>query len=98
MEMGIKKGFPSLVQLVVTQLRCIVAGELAGALDDFGGVGPQQTDSADVAIVAFASNQEAAAKLRDAQNAEWRQLATGRRDLSKVIQQLAGPSRPGIMR
>ena len=30
MKVGIGKGFPSLAQLVVAQMRCIVAGELGG--------------------------------------------------------------------
>ena len=88
MRMGVKKGFPSLAQPVGTQLRCIVAGELAGARGDFGGIGPKLTNLATVALVALASYREAAAKLRYAQNMEWRQPETGRRDLSKVTQQL----------
>ena len=39
MRMGIKKGYPSLVQVVATQLRCVLAGELAGPREDFGGIG-----------------------------------------------------------
>ena len=98
MEMGIKEGFPSLAQLVVTQLRCIVAGGLVGAWDGFGGIGPQMANLANVAFVAFASNQESAAKLHESQNAEWHQLARDRRELSKVKQKPTEPCQPKIIR
>ena len=66
MRMGIKKGFPSLAQLAATQLRCIAAGELAGARGDLGGTGPLLANLANVALVAFARNQESAAEFRGA--------------------------------
>ena len=87
-RMGIKKNFPSHVHLVVTQLRCIAVGELAGEWEDFGGIRPQLANLASVALVASANNQEAAAKLHEARNAERRQLAWERRGLSKVKHQL----------
>ena len=92
--MGIQKNFPSLAHLAVPPLRCKVAGELAGAWGDVGGIRPHLTNLANAALVAFATNQEAAAKLNGAQNAEWLHLARGRRDPSKVEQQLMGPHQP----
>ena len=53
---------------------------------------------ANVAFVASAGNQESAAKTHELQNAEWRQLARGRRDMSKVKQQLTEPYQPNIIR
>ena len=79
------------LKYLATQLRCIAAGELAGARHEFGGIGPLLANLATVGSVAFASNQESAAKLREARNAEWRRLAIGRRDFSMVKRQLAEP-------
>ena len=81
-----------------TQLRCSVAGGLAGAREASGGTRPQPTNVANAALVAFANNQAAAAKLHEAWGAEGRQLARGRRDLSTVKQQLMDPYQQGIAR
>ena len=62
MRMGIKENFLSLAQMVATQLRCIAVGEFAGERAGFGGIGPQLTNLSTDAPVAFADNQEAAAK------------------------------------
>ena len=56
-RMGVEEGSPSLALLVATKLRCVVAGELAGTWGDSGGIGPRLTNFANVALVAFASNQ-----------------------------------------
>ena len=77
--------FPSLAHLAATQLGCVVAGELGGAREDSGGTATQLTNLAHVALIAFAdSRAAAAAKSRDARNAEWLQLAIDRRDPAKV--------------
>ena len=56
------------------------------------------TNLANVALVGFANNQEAAARLRAAQNSEWQQVARDRGDLAKVKQQLMDPYQPRIAR
>ena len=78
--------------MLVTQSRCILAGDLAGAW------GPQLTNLANIALVASAKNQGVAAKSLNAQDAERHPLAGGRRDLSKVKQQLMEPYQPRISR
>ena len=98
MRMGFEKGPQSLAQLMAAQLRCIAAGELAGAWDDSGGAGPRLANSANIALAAFANGQEAVAKLREAQGAESRRLARGRRDLCRVKQLLMKPLQPRITR
>ena len=74
-KMSIRKNSPSLAQLVATHMRLITAGDIAGAWEDFGSIGPQLTKLADVAWVGFTNNQEAAAKIHETQDTEWRQLA-----------------------
>ena len=88
MRMGAEEGSPSLAPLAATQLRCIATEGLAGARGDFGGIGPQFTSLAIIARVAVASNQDAAAKLGEAKNGKWRQLARGAGDLFEMTQQL----------
>ena len=55
------------------------------------------TNLANIALVGPTNNQEAAASLHVAQKMEWRQLARGRRDVSKVKQQPMAPYQPRIM-
>ena len=93
-----KDGFLSPAQLVATQVRCIVAGGLAGVRDDFGGFGPQLGNLPNIALVASTSNHEPDAELRDAPNAEWRQLPRDRRDLTKVKKQMMELYQPRITR
>ena len=66
-KLGIRKKIPSPAQLFLTQMRCIVAGGLAGAPDSFRGIGAQWGNLANIANVAFTGNQETAASLHNAQ-------------------------------
>ena len=91
-KFGVKESYSSLPQLMLVQMRAIVAGEVAGDWEKFGGLGAQMTNMAEVMEVALKKNQEIAAKLLYEQNREWQQLARGRRDINQIGVQLRQPN------
>ena len=50
----VARPYPSSAHLVFSQMRFIMAGELAGAWASFGGIGAQWTDLAQVALTGSA--------------------------------------------
>ena len=70
-KFGVKESYPSLPQLESAQLRATVAGEIAGAWEEFGGLGAQLTNLAEVMEAVLKTNQETAATLIHEQNQEW---------------------------
>ena len=62
------------------------------------GRGPQLTNVAHVSSVAAQADQDAAARLLEAQNRYWRPIARGRRDLQQIEPRLGEPSSPRIKR
>ena len=62
------------------QMRCIVSGESAGPWGKFGGIGLRWANLPYVLAVDVATNQATAPRLMETRNAEWQQIARGRRD------------------
>ena len=91
-KFGVTESYPSLPQLVSAQMGAMVAGEVAGTWEKFGGLGAQMPNLAEVMEVALKTNQETAAKLIYEQNQEWQQLARGRRDINQIAVQLRQPN------
>ena len=89
---GVKESYPSLAQLMLAHLRAIVAGEIAGAWEKFGGLGAQLNNMAEVLETALKTNQETAARLITEQNQEWQQLARDRHDINQIAEQLKQPN------
>ena len=89
---GVKENYPSLAQLALAHLRAIVAGEVAGAWEKFGGLGAQLNNMAEVMETALKTNQETAARLITEQNQEWQQLARDRHDINQIAEQLKQPN------
>ena len=81
-----------------TQTRFILAGDLQGVRDIFGGIGAQRTNFAQIALAGLTRNQETTAAVLDARNADWQQLARDRRDITKVAHRLSEPYQPRIPR
>ena len=81
-----------MAQLMLAHLRAIVAGEVAGASEKFGGLGAQLNNMAEVLEIALKTNQETAARLITEQNQEWQQLARDRHDINQIAEQLKQPN------
>ena len=79
-------------------MRFVVAGELAGARGNLGGIGAQWGNLAQIAVAGLVRNQERAARVPEAQNLGWRRLARDRRGITKEAHQLPGPYQPRVMR
>ena len=69
----------------------MAAGALAGARDSFGAVGAEWTNLAQTALGGLTQSQETAARVLEAQNSDWRQLARDLRDISKAVRLQPGP-------
>ena len=52
-KFGVKESYPSAPHLVLAQMRAMVAGEIAGAWEKFGGLGAQMTNLAEAMDVAL---------------------------------------------
>ena len=97
-KFGVKESYPSLPQLMLAQMRAIVAGEVAGAWEQFGGLGAQMTNMAEAMEVGLKTNQETDAKLIYEQYQEWKQLARNRHDIKQIAEQLRQPDQLVVSR
>ena len=97
-KFGAEESYPSLARLTLAHLRAIVAGEVAGAYEKFGGLGAQLNNMAEGMEIALKTNQETAARLIYEQNQEWQQLARDRHDIKQIAEQLKQPNQLIISR
>ena len=83
-QFSVEKTYPSLAQLIFTQIRFIPAEEWGS----FGGIVAQWKNVANVALVAITGNRKTAARLSVAKKPDWRKLARCRRDLTESARRL----------
>ena len=76
----------------------IIAGELAGALKSFRGVGRQWSNLADALTVAVQVNRETTARLTGAQNRKRQRIERGRPDAKQIDSHLKRSDLPRITR
>ena len=75
---GVKTLFMNSSQLSLAYLRYIVAGEVAGAWDAFGGMGAMLSHLAHLHKLSATQNMETSFRFERAQSAKWSQLARNR--------------------
>ena len=93
---GVKTLFMNSPQLSLAYLRYIIAGEVAGAWDAFGGMGAMLSHLAHLHKLSVTQNMETSFRFERAQSTKWSQLARNRGDPEVIKSELRTLNRESL--